>query len=79
MRCTIFQPRGHGTCAARSILLLLAACGTNMTPQPDLAPTLPSCVPDRDGIITEAELPVALGATATYYASTNRAVRRVAA
>jgi hypothetical protein len=52
----------------------LAACGTNETPQPMPPPTLPSCVPNRDGLITADEVPVALGATLTYYAGTHRTV-----
>lgn len=59
-------------------LVILAACGTNMTPQPMPAPTLPSCVPNRDGQITASELPIALGATIDYYAGTNRTVDLVA-
>jgi hypothetical protein len=55
-------------------LLLVAACGVNQTPQPDPTPTLPSCIPNRDGQIVAAELPIALGATATYYAGANRTV-----
>jgi len=58
-------------------LLLLAACGVNETPQPAPAPTLPSCVPDRDGQITAAELPVVLGATIAYYASPAGATRAI--
>jgi len=60
-------------------ILALAACGTNETPQPEPVPTLPSCVPDRDGVITAAELPLALGATVTYYAGANRSVDQVLA
>ncbi|HEY5945340.1 MAG TPA: hypothetical protein VIV40_07610 [Kofleriaceae bacterium] len=52
----------------------LAACTTNQTPQPEPAPVLPSCVPNRDGKITAAELPIALGATITYYAATNQTI-----
>lgn len=59
-------------------LVLLAACGVNATPQPAPAPTLPTCVPDRDGAIEADELPVALGATATYYEGTNRTFASVA-
>jgi hypothetical protein len=55
-------------------LVFIAACGVNQTPQPDPTPTLPSCIPNRDGQITAAELPIALGATATYYAGANRTV-----
>ncbi|HEY6034508.1 MAG TPA: hypothetical protein VIV58_09625, partial [Kofleriaceae bacterium] len=50
------------------------ACSVNMTPQPDPTPTLPSCVPNRDGKITADELPIALGATISYYAGANRTV-----
>lgn len=57
------------------LFLVVAACGVNQTPQPDPAPTLPACVPDRDGAITAAELPVALGATAAYYQSPPGATR----
>lgn len=58
----------------RALLLLLTACGVNQTPQPAPAPTLPSCVPNRDGQITADELPIALGATLPYYAGVNRTV-----
>jgi hypothetical protein len=51
--------------------IALAACGTNETPQPAPVPTLPECVPNRDGVITADELPIAIGATLTYYTSTN--------
>ena len=61
---------GHSTL----FLGALAACGTNATPEPSPVPTLPSCVPNRDGQITAAELPIALGATVAYYTGTNRAV-----
>lgn len=55
-------------------LVLLAACGTNQTPQPMPASPVPSCVPNRDGTIVAAELPVLVGATAAYYTGTNRTV-----
>ena len=51
-----------------------AACTTNATPQPEPVPVLPSCVPNRDGQITAAEMPIALGATLTYYVSTNTTI-----
>lgn len=60
--------------AVLAALATLAACTTNQTPQPELPPALPSCVPDRDGAITADELPVALGATVTYYVGTNRTI-----
>jgi len=52
-----------------AILLAVTACGVNQTPQPEPGLELPSCVPDRDGTITADELPIAYGATVTYYAS----------
>lgn len=58
----------------RAALLFLAACGVNQTPQPEPTPALPTCVPNRDGKITADELPIALGATVTYYTGTNRTV-----
>lgn len=63
----------------KRLLLILAACGTNETPQPMPAPTLPECVPNRDGMITADELPIALGATVDYYVDTNQPVDLVAA
>ncbi len=59
-------------------LIVLAACGVNQTPQPEPAPELPTCVPDRDGVITEDELPIAFGAEATYYASPAGVSRTIA-
>lgn len=59
------------------VLTVLAACGVNQTPQPEVAPQLPSCVPDRDGTITAAELPVAYGTKATYYASPANVTRTI--
>lgn len=62
----------------RRLAILLAACGVNKTPQPSPAPTLPDCVPNRDGVITADELPIAYGATIDYYASTGMHVDLVA-
>ncbi len=59
------------------VLALLAACGVNQTPQPEPAPALPSCVPNRDGTITADELPIAYGATIAYYASPAGATRTI--
>lgn len=59
-------------------LLLVGACGVNATPQPEPAPELPSCVPNRDGVITEDELPIAYGAAANYYASPPGVMRTIA-
>lgn len=50
------------------VLFAFVGCGTNLTPQPEPAPTLASCVPNRDGQITVDELPIARGATVAYYA-----------
>jgi len=61
-----------------ALLLLATACGVNQTPQPEPLPELPSCVPDRDGVITVDELPIAFGATVTYYASPPGVTRPVA-
>lgn len=60
------------------ILVAIAGCGVNQTPQPEPVPVLPSCVPNRDGQITEAELPVAIGSTASYYASPPGTSRTIA-
>jgi hypothetical protein len=60
--------------AAPVIALALAACTTNQTPQPEPAPTLESCVPNRDGVITADEMPIALGATLSYYVGANRTI-----
>jgi hypothetical protein len=57
---------------------VLGACAANLTPQPEPVPVLPSCVPDRDGQITADELPLALGASLTYYASDNRTIDPIA-
>ncbi len=59
------------------LFLLLAACGVNQTPQPEPGPTLPSCIPDRDGEITADELPLAFGSTVAYYASPAGATRTI--
>lgn len=61
-----------------ALLLAVAACGVNQTPQPEPAPELPSCVPNRDGEITADELPIAFGATVTYYASPASVTRTIA-
>lgn len=52
------------------LIAALAACQANETPFPgeDLTPPL-DCLPDRDGAITAAELPVALGVAAPFYES----------
>lgn len=60
--------------ATAFILVVVAACGTNETPQPEPALELPECVPNRDGRISADELPVAIGATVTNYVATNRTI-----
>jgi hypothetical protein len=62
---------------ATLLLLVVAACGENLTPPALDAPVLPACVPNRDGMITADELPIALGATAAYYASPANTPRQV--
>jgi hypothetical protein len=57
-----------------ALVLMTAACGVNQTPQPAPSPVLPSCVPNRTGGITADELPIAIGATLSYYASANQMV-----
>lgn len=61
-----------------ALLITFAACGVNQTPQPDPTPTLPSCTPNRDGMITADELPIALGFTVNYYARANAQVNLAA-
>jgi hypothetical protein len=58
-------------------VLVLAACGVNQTPPPEPTSELTPCVPDRDGEITAAELPIAYGSKATYYASPAGATRTI--
>ena len=59
-------------------MLALAACEVNATPQPALDASLGACLPNRDGVITADELPIALGATLPFYAGDNRPVNLVA-
>jgi hypothetical protein len=57
------------------IPLLAGACQANTTPTSDTDLTPPvSCLPDRDGSLTAAELPVAIGASADFYVGANRTV-----
>jgi hypothetical protein len=56
------------------LFIALAACEVNMTPQPGVDADLGTCVPTRSGTIDEAHLPIALGATLTFYAGSNRTV-----
>lgn len=52
------------------VLWALGGCGDNLTPlgDPDDEAVL-ECLPDLDGMITAAELPVALGVTGDYWVS----------
>jgi hypothetical protein len=60
------------------LALALGACGENQTPAGTIdPPTVFTCLPDRDGAITAAELPVALGVTVDYLASPAGATRTV--
>lgn len=54
---------------AAIFILVIGACGENLTPQPAPPSALPDCVPDLDGSITAAELPIALGVTIDEYVS----------
>jgi hypothetical protein len=56
------------------VALAHGACFSNLTPQPEPLPALPACVPDGRGEITADEMPVALGATLTYYTGADRAI-----
>lgn len=60
------------------LVAIASACGVNATPEPEPAPELPSCVPNRDGVITEDELPIAFDTTGTYYASPDGVTRTIA-
>jgi hypothetical protein len=59
------------------VFIVLIGCGENLTPAPAPPPALPSCVPDRDGVITAAELPIALGLTVDEYVSPPGVTRAV--
>lgn len=66
--------RGFASIGLAYAVFGLGACSTNATPQPEPVPVLPSCVPDRTGGITVDELPIAIGATLTYYAGANQPI-----
>jgi hypothetical protein len=59
-------------------LFALAACQANQTPVPDeqIEPPI-ACLPDGDGVITAAELPVVIGAGGEYYVSPAGVTRNV--
>lgn len=49
-------------------LALVPACADNLTPEPTATPTPPlECLPDLDGTLTAAEVPVVLGVPLDYY------------
>src|ERR1700721_2228191 len=60
------------------VLLVFAACESNLTPQPKPTPTLPDCVPTLDGTIAAAELPIALGAPIAYYVASGTTIDQIA-
>ena len=52
------------------LVSIIAGCGENLTPPAgEPPPPIASCVPDRDGEITAAELPIALDVAVEYYVS----------
>jgi hypothetical protein len=60
---------------AGGVLGSLTACGENLTPTTDNPPPLvASCVPDLDGVITAAEVPVVLEQPLTYYVGVDATV-----
>lgn len=51
---------------------LAPACADNVTPAPTATPTPPlGCLPDLDGTLTAAEVPVVLGVPLDYYVGAN--------
>jgi hypothetical protein len=57
------------------VLLALPACADNVTPEPTASPVPPlGCLPDLDGTLTAAEVPVVLGVPLDYYVGGNVAV-----
>jgi hypothetical protein len=56
-------------------LLALVACGENLTPPAtDVPPVLTGCVPDLDGALTAAEVPLVLDTAAAYLFTADTAV-----
>ena len=54
------------------LLLLLVGCAANVTPEPTATPTPPlGCLPDLDGRLTAAEVPVVLGVPLDFYVGGN--------
>jgi hypothetical protein len=57
------------------LLVLLAACGENLTPPPTATPPIiTGCVPDLDGALTAAEVPLLLDTAAPYLFTDDAAV-----
>ena len=49
-------------------LVLVCACADNLTPEPTASPAPPlGCLPDLDGTLTAAEVPVVLGVPLDFY------------
>ena len=60
---------------AALLLIVVAACGENATSvEPPPPPLVASCVPDLDGVLTAAEVPVVLDQPLTFRVSTDAAV-----
>jgi hypothetical protein len=59
---------------ALAVLAFAAACEPNATPQPLPDASYGDCVPTLSGIIDEAHLPIALGATLPFYVGSDRTV-----
>lgn len=58
--------------ALATLALAVAGCGENQTPLPTAAPpSTSSCVPDLDGALTAAEVPLVLDTPAAYLFSDN--------
>lgn len=57
------------------VLVLVAGCAENRTPEPTASPVPPlGCLPDLDGQLTAAEVPVVLGVALDYYVGVGVAV-----
>ncbi|HTJ45646.1 MAG TPA: hypothetical protein VL463_26270 [Kofleriaceae bacterium] len=54
------------------ICCITTGCDANLTPQPAPPAPVPSCVPNRDGMIDATEVPIALGVTIDEYVSSSQ-------
>jgi len=50
-----------------ALCIALGACTENQTPQPEPAPVLPDCVPNRDGAITSEAVMIAAAALSHFW------------